>query len=282
MEYLFLTICCVVGFQQTFRFSQSRGCRLPVVIASNYVVAAICFAAAMLLSGSSVDGSIAWRLAFRGAANGVLYFLHILVILACYRMVGVGVAAALAGMGSLVPILASWAFWGEPISAVRWCAVVLMPVAVVLMRPGQRISPTWSYKSDVLLLLNFLIAGTVGTIHKSVAMLGAGGTQPIYQACLFLMAALGSTAYAMYRRQAMSPRDVLVGTAAGLFNAGVSQFLLMSLAALAAVVALPTLTCAQISVNVVLSWLVWKERLRARQVAGVGVTIAVVLLANVR
>jgi len=285
MLYVFLTICAKLSVQLTLRFSQKRHCNQGVVVAANYVLAAaVCLSAvcvrAVQVSPAEVFGAVSWRLAGFGVVNGTLYFLHILVILACYRLVGVGITVALLQSAMIVPILASWLFWGEQLSVAQWAAAALIPVSAALMRPGRKISPTWNRRADLLLALNFVMAGIIQTVHKA-ASFNHLDARLVYGACLFVVAGLVSTATAIRREAAPRRGDLTVGATAGLFNCLTLLFLLAALNALGkAVIVLPTINCSVLCVNVLLCWIVWKEKLRGRQILGLAVSIAVVILAN--
>ena len=285
MLYVILTIFAKLSVQQTLRFSQKRRCNQGVVVAANYVMGAVVYLSvvcgrAALGASAEVLGAVTWRLVGFGVANGALYFLYILVILACYQRAGVGITVALMQSALIVPILVSWLLWGEQLSAAQWTAAALIPVSAALMRPGRGISPTWNRKADVLLVLNFVMAGTVQTLHKAASVSHLDG-RLVYGACVFMVASVISTGAAIRREAAPRGRDLAVGATAGLFNCLTLLFLLAALNALGkAVVVLPTINCSTLCLNVLLSWIAWKERLRPRQIAGLGVSVAVVILAN--
>jgi len=156
MGFVILAILSMPATQQALRFSQSRTCNPRVVVAANYVTAtALCIAVvcvrAVQGSSSGVFGAITRRLGISGVVNGTLYFLHILVCLACYRLVGVGITIALALSGRVISVVVSWAAWGEGLSIAQGIAVALIPAAAMLMRPGRKVSPTWNRKAVIVL-----------------------------------------------------------------------------------------------------------------------------------
>ena len=222
MGFVILAILTMLATQQSLRFSQSRSCDSRVVVAANYAMAtAVCIAVICVRAAQEppamVFGAITWRLAVAGLVNGTLYYLHILVCLACYRLVGVGITIALALSGLMVPVVVSWAAWGEGLSVAQCFAVALIPAAALLMRPGRKISPTWNRKADVLLLLNFVMSGAIQTVHKAVSF-NTQDPRLIYGGFLFVTAWVVSTATAVSCRAAPSRQDLTVGATTGLFN----------------------------------------------------------------
>ena len=284
MGFVILVIFAMLATHQALRFSQSRKCDSRVVVATNYAVAAVvcvavvCFRTAQG-SSAGVLGSITWRLAGAGVVNGALYYLHLLICLACYRLVGVGITIALALSGLVVPVVVSWAAWGEGLSVAQAIAVCLIPAAALLMRPSGKVSATWSRKADILLVLNVAMAGVIQTVHKAVSFSGPD-PRLVYSAFLFVTACAAATATVICCRAALFRRDLKVGAVIGLFNCLTLLLLLAALNLLKAVVVLPTVNCAVICLTVVLSWIIWKERLRPRQVLGLAVALAAIVLAN--
>lgn len=280
MVYLVFYVCCAVGFLQSFRYGMARRAWTPAVVAVNYAVAAAASGVFLALFAAEAFQEAGWGVVARGCANGVIYVMHIMVLLACYRFLGVGITSAVAGMGMLAPIFVSWAAWGEGISVFQWVAVGLLPFALLLIRPGRDKSGARGWQGDLLLLLNWALAGAIGTIHKSVSI--AGESRYVYQFWLFCAAAVCSGAWLLGRTRAPSLKDVGIGAGAGLLNAGATLFFLAAIGAMPAAAVYPTAGCSVVCANIIIGWAVWKERLRPRQMVGAGLALAVVALVNLR
>ena len=247
--------------------------------AVNYVAAAVI---AVVLAGMRLPADLSdqWIPMVLGGVNGVLYFLHLMVILAAFRLTGVGITIAFTGMGAVVPVLVAWCFWWEPMSPLRWAAAGLLPAAVFLMRPPGNQHRHLTLKADVLLAISLLGAGLIGTIHKSVTVYAPGGGVAVYQAALFTTAAVTSVGYVWLRRLHYDRGTILAGSVLGACNLLATLFILLSLSVIPAVVHYPTSGSLIIACSVIVSWVLWSERVTKRQIAGLTLAVSVVVLAN--
>jgi len=211
--------------------------------------------------------------------------------LAAYRLAGVGITMAMTTTGVVVPILVSWLFWNEPMTAWRWTAVAMLPAAVVLMRPPRRHLKDLSIKADVIVAAVFLNSGLMNTLHKAVNVYAPAGAadaklwfvqshQLVYEATLFTAAAVLSVAYAAWRRGRTTAAEVRLGLLAGVANVSGTLFALVGLGVLSAAVFFPSATSGTIALSVVVSRALWGERVTPRQVAGLVLAGCIVLLAN--
>lgn len=282
MIYLVLHVVTLLLFLQSLRVGQWRKSNIPAMAAVNYVVAAgLSWAVVFMKSGSDI-GQVHWGTVLGGIANGLIYALNFVVIIRSYKAVGVGITVTATGMGSAVlPVLLAWLIWAEPIAGSQWLALGLFLPAVVLMRPGQTIHPNWSLRSDLLLAAVLGLTGAANTIHKAVGMASAEGSREVYQACLFTSAAVVSVGLMLLLRGRPRREDYILGVLAGLFNAAATFFIVLAVSVLKAAVVYPTVSSSSIGLNLLVSRLVWSERLRWRQILGVALAVGVILLGSV-
>ena len=132
---------------------------------------------------------------------------------------------------------------------------------------------------DAILVATLLCAGAVGTVHKA-SNVYAAGCVPLYQAALFFAAAVACATYVATRRVPYGRRIAVLGTALGVFNVLATLFVLLALSVLPAGVVFPISSSLTISLSVILGRVLWKEHVSARQIAGVVIAIAVVVLAT--
>ena len=291
MQFVVLNILCWLVFSQTLRYAQHRQARDYVVGAVNYVLAALISLGALAALALVRAMPPLYPAGALGAACGASYFGQFLLILLAYRLAGVGITTAVASMGLLVPILVSWRFWGEPMTPWRWGALALLPVAMLLVRPVRRQVSHLSWKADAVLLLAFLNAGFMSTLHKAVGIYApaqAGGEtflffhpqQLAYEAGLFVVAGACSVAYALARRGGCGRVELALGSVVGVSNVLGTMFSVVGLSIVAAGVFFPTLTCALVVLSVVVSRLLWNERVTRRQIAGLALAICIVVMVN--
>ena len=279
MLYALIFVCSGVIFAQLLRFAQQRRANLPAVIAINYSVAVLGCAVFRLPAALS-SGNLDCRLIVAGVATGLLYILHMMVLLRCYRAVGVGITSAVVGVAVIVPILAARAIWAEQITPLQWIAVVLMPAAILLMRPRPRHRVELHWKEDLLLLANFVLAGTIFTIHKSMTVIAPSQSFGLYQTSLFATAAGLAVGYLIFRRLRPLRFEIIVGSMVAVSNVICLTTMLLALKALSAAIAFPTTHCSVIAFNLIVARLLWQERLQGRQLIGVALALGIILLVN--
>ena len=293
MGYMLVNILCWLVFTQTLRYSQHRRGSVDYVVgAVNYVLAgaaSLALLAAMTLLRGAPELA---RPGLMGAACGVSYYVQFLMIIVSYRLAGVGITMSVASIGIVVPVVLSWLLWDEPMTPWRWAAVALLPVALVLVRPvPAREIGRLNWRADLLLLMIFLNGGLMTTLHKAVGIYAASdpsaGTflllpphRIVYLTGLFLTAAVCSAAYALLRRARCSAAEVVLGSVAGSVNVVGTLSVVGGVAVVGAVIFYPTVTCALIVLSVVVSRLLWGERVTARQLTGLAVAAGIVVLAN--
>ena len=283
MTYLAIYVLTTSTFAQLLRFGQRRGATLATIVAVNYVVAFCVTSAWSTARYSAVTGNTLTLVAL-GLTNGVLYFVHLLVVLAAFRLVGVGIAIAVYTTANVTPVFVAWALWGDVVSTPQWVAVALLPFAVFLMRPATPPTadrPFATLKADLVLFLGFAMAGVITTIHKAAEVYGTGGDRPAYNVSLFAAAAVSSVAYAVWRRRRATRFEMRLGAVVGAINSANLILLLLSLTYLDTAVVFPVSTCLVIIVNMVGGRILWGEVVRRHQMIGVVLALAVVCLTNI-
>jgi drug/metabolite transporter (DMT)-like permease len=275
MIFLLFYTFTAVAFSQLFHFSQRRGGRVMPVAAVNYL-----FAAGVSVSrwAWTYPGTTAGLALGTGVVNGAMYFIHLLVLLASFRIAGVGISMAVVGSSTVVPVLVSWLLWQETLSAWQWVAMAMVPVSVTLLRPPGQATRSLSLRADIILLANFVCAGTIQTLHKAVEVHVAAPLLPGYNATLFAMAAATSLGYALWYRLKPSTKDVAVGLTIGIVNALTLVFILLALARLPAAVFFPVGGITVILMNLLVSRILWRERVTRRQAAGVAAAMLLIVL----
>ena len=235
-----------------------------------------------------------------GLVAGVLFVLGFLYYHHSVREHGAGLAGAFIKLGVLVPMSLSMVVWQEWPSL--WQAVgialallslglVYAPALLQGFRRAQQqpsATPSTAARGSAVLLL-FLFGGMAefsNKVYEKVGLVGVGTTLDQLRGSLtfllvtFSVALLLSLALAWRRRQPVSSRDLLFGALLGLPNLFASTFLILSLDTIPAAVAFPAFAAGSIVVVNLVSTTVFGERLRLREWAAIGFTIAALVLLN--
>jgi len=291
MHNIIINILGMLAFTQSMRFSQRREGKDVVVGTINYVFAGLVAATMLAILWLTQGRPALWPRLPIGALAGAGYVLQLVLLLASFRLAGVGISITMTAMGLLVPILVSFFVWDQPISISGWAAVGLLPVAVLLVRPGRAKAAQLSLKADLLLIGIFLNGGMIATCHtaagidRPVGDAGLAGLEPyrvVYLAGLFGAAAITSVFYAARRSRGWDWRDLALGTFMGSVNITITLTVVAGVAALGAAVFFPTVQSSFLLLTAVVSRIAWGERLTRRQLAGLAVALAIVVLANLQ
>lgn len=279
MHFLVLYILFNCAFLQIARLGQARHAGAIPAAAVNYAVAMVFGVGYFLLRPTGGDAH-GWTIAATlGLISGTLFVVHMFILLAAYAAAGVGISVAVTQSGTILPVLVSWYFWQGPMTAARWVAVALVPVALMLMRPNKGAAMRLNWKADLALLASFAAAGAVGVIHKAQVVY-VPAMQRGYHMILFTTAAVVIWGVIAARRMRVSRGDWVIGAPWGLINACNLLWVLLALAVMPATQLFPIASTATIAFSLMLSRLFWGERIRPRQAAGVVAAVAVVILAN--
>ena len=281
MGYCLGQVLCAICFTQLLRYAQRRDLGVMEVSAVNYVVAAVMSIAVAWGTGVLADPAQQWQAAAMGVGVGAVYFVHMLVLLASYRIVGVGITVAMMSLGILMPVLVSWLVWNEPMPTQRWLAVGLFGPAVFLMRPTGHARKRLTLAAELILVGVFLGPGIAATMHKTVSTVWPGANRMLYQMCLFAAASILSVGYVRVHRLRYTAPSLGLGAAVGLCNAGSLLFIIAALTVLPATVTFPFTSSMTIVGSAIISRLLWRERFTARQTVGVVLAVAVVVLVNI-
>jgi drug/metabolite transporter (DMT)-like permease len=282
MIFLLLFILLATSFVQLFRLAQVRGGRLPAIGMINYLMAALGSAAWWWSQGHA---SPQYQAVALGLLNGVLYLLHLSILLRSMKLAGVGLTTAVTNTSGVVPILVGLLLWSHPVSPAQWCAVAVMPVALVLMRRGSdpaNPAPHLSAAADLWLLASMLMQGVIQTIHKAAQQSLELEQQPVYNVCLFAAAAVTGFVWMMHDKAAPRPRDWTIGIVIGTVNATTLVVMLLGLARLPSATFFTIAGTALMALNVVTGRWLWGERMLPRHYAGLALAMCVVMLAQWR
>jgi len=279
--YMIFYILAFTAFTQLLRFAQLRGASVLYVCAVNYIVATI---GAAIWLGAQEHWHMNGALFGLAALNGVIFVVHLLVLMASYNHAGVGITQAVSLSGCVIPIVGAWLMWPakESMSPANWTGVAMIPVAMFLMRPVTVEKRYLNLKDDVILLLPFFLTGVVGCVHKYVAVEFDIAGRDSYQTVLFCFATASAWVYVLWRKPTGTKQDVKLGTVVGVVNVMALVLFIKAVGSLPAGVFFTVSTSAGIAASLLVARMLWRERLTRRQVAGIAMAAVIVVLANLR
>lgn len=296
MIWLPLAIACSLGIAVIFKVAERRDLDRTALLTVNYLAGAVL---AAVLQGVGTASRIEAGLIALGVAQGVLFIGGFWLFSLAIRRAGMGLAAGVMRLSVVVPVVASWAVWGEPVSALQTLGLVLGGVAFFLVArpaadPPGKLGPPGGADDDappaasaaLLLGLLFLAGGLVDVLNKTFTETYA----PTVSFSLFLLfvfgvaflvgaVAVGWTGV----RTGRWPRGQTLawGVGLGLINYGSAEFFLRAIAELPAPFVFPANSVAIVFGAALVGRLVWGETLSRANMAGLAVAaVALVLLAQ--
>ena len=283
---LLLAVASTTGIAVLLRLARQFDRNLEVLIAVNYVVAAMVGGALHIGSAESfsvepttlllaLGGGPLWPGAFHLYAWGIATF-------------GIARTGAWARLSLLLPVLVGVLFLGETVSGRLLIGVALLFVAFAALTPRSApMDDTTSKPGARPRTLWFAVALIVvfGVIDAWISIFNeaGGGEDVLFFVILFATAATVSWVVLLTRRVPVRLPDVLSGTVLGVLNFGVSWFLLRAIAGgfeNRSAIAFTLFSAGSLIIMVAIGRLGWKERVRGRELIGVATAIVAIVALN--
>ncbi|OPL19789.1 MAG: hypothetical protein AVO35_02095 [Candidatus Aegiribacteria sp. MLS_C] len=237
----------------------------------------------VISTGGTFDtaGSAGWA-AMVGLPSGLLYFLGFIYLQKAVRESGVGLAGSFSKMGVLVPMLLAILLWREIPGPLQWLGICLALASILLAnldlsRPGGVLRGF----QPVLLVL-FLTVGLSEFSNKVYQRYGLLEMKDLFLFFVFTGALLISTSRMVLAGRKPVGSHMLTGIIVGIPNYFASFFLILSLSQLKTAVVFPVYSAATITLIALAGFLVFGERLRTRERVAVALTVASLVLVNLK
>ena len=286
MHFLLLSVVLSVSVSVLLKLAPRLRLDIRQAIAVNYVVAAALTAALLeprLRSLQQVGWSGLGLLLLLGAGLPVMFWVLALAV----RRAGVVRTDAAMRLSLLLPLVAAFAWFGEPLSWLKLAGIGAGLLAIALLVTRQRdqadgAARAWSY----LLLLVFAGMGAIDILFKLMARLGAASSASVLLAAFMLAGIVSLLAVVrLYARGLASwqPRHLLAGLVLGVLNFGNIVFYIHAHRAMPHN---PSLVFAAMNIGVIVlatltGVLVFRERLGRWNIAGLALAVlAVIVLAQ--
>ena len=294
MLYLALAIACSLAIAAVFKMSERRGLDRMALLAVNYAAGAL-LAAGLTLQGSEVS-TLGPGVVGLGVFTGALFIGGFWIFAAAIRAAGIALATAVMRLAVVVPVLASWAIWGERPSALQLAGLAVAAVAIVLITRPSRQHPVAANvdaaipaasgeaqqdgigpgRTLALLLSLFAAAAMVDTSMKTFSEAYAAAVdEAVFLLFVFAVACLIGAAAVVRAGMAgkgwPKPEAYTWGLGLGIVNYGSAAFLLLALNEIEGVVVFPVNHISVVLGAALLGVLAWRERLSAANWIGLGV-----------
>ena len=243
------------------------------------------YATCALLAFAAMEQKPLWRgdplPLWLGALGGFLYLAALLVYGYSIRKNGAVLSSVFTRLGVLVPIGVSVFWFGERPTALQGAGILVAVAAAVVMNgaPGRK-SNGERPLALAPLLLTLLLNGCSDSMSKLFAQYGARQDDGLFVFYIFLFAGLFALVLLVGKKQPPSRRDLLFGVLVGIPNFCSSRLLLAALTQLPAFLVYPAYSVGTILVISLVCFLLFREKLNRRQLAGGAMILGALVLLN--
>jgi len=282
MLQLLLAVLCSAAMAVVLKcFRDTRGNRYGIIL-GNYLTCVLLSLLQTPERGALLTPHAATLLL--GTASGAIYVAGIVTLQSSIRRNGAMLTTAVSRLGLLVSLAVSIAWFGERPDAAQLVGIALVLAAMVLIHTKRGAQTDGTELAFGLLVLTMLTNGACNAMTKVFEQLGSRSEDTAYFFWLFLTAAAISAALGGRERRRTGKKLLLKEAAAGALvgvpNYASSYLLLRALAHLPAFLVFPLYSACTILVVTAVSALVFRERPGGRQVLGLCVILAAVVLLN--
>ena len=265
-------------------FRAQRGNRFGIIL-GNYLTCILVSLAlmpdrALVLSGSGVT-------LLCGALGGCLFVAGLVSMQSSVSANGATLTAAFAKLGLLVSLALSILWFGERPGLWQIGGIVLALASVVVINSGKdnQAAGESAVPSLCLLLLTLLACGGSDGMAKVFEQVGQRSEDTLYFFFVFLVAALLSAVLAVIEYRKTGKKILLpelaAGVAVGIPNYFSSYLLLKALVSLPAFLVYPVFSTGTILLVMAVSAIFFRERPGRRQLAGLVLVLAALVLLNI-
>ncbi|MBQ4638537.1 MAG: EamA family transporter [Clostridia bacterium] len=218
------------------------------------------------------------RTLFMGSINGVLYLLGFVLLQVNVRKNGVVLSGVFMKLGLLVPMVMSVLLFAEMPSVIQTVGFLLAVGAIVLIN-YEKDDKNSRFGFGLILLL--LAGGSGDAMSKVFNEIGAPELLDQFLLYTFFSAFLLCTAMTVVKKEKIGLKEVLFGFLIGIPNFFSAKFLLKALESISAVIVYPTYSVATLLVITLAGVLLFKEKLKNRRWAALGVILVSLVLLNI-
>lgn len=278
MIYLILAILASMAVAVVMRLSEKHIRNNISMLASNYLMCCVLAGAyADVLRGSLAQAGIGFAVGL-GLISGVFYLSSFVLYQWNIRVNGVTLSALFMKMGVIVSILTAICFFHEVPKGMQVAGMLLACAAIVVIhfeKGNSRVA------SGVGLIALFVAGGLTDAMSKVYEELGVASLKNGYLFFTFVAAFVLCVGVCAYKRQRLCAADLGFGLLIGIPNYFSARFLLYALSQVPAVIAYPTYSVGSIIAVMLVSRVIFKERLSRRQIIALFMILAALVLLNV-
>lgn len=278
---ILLSVSCSVLLVNLLKLGEVKKLAILNVLTVNYAVA---FASALLLNQKNgldlVPDFPLWFWLFC-AFIGFIFIANFFLFSRSVHLNGLGVSVAAMRMSLLLPLLLSMGFYGEAVTLTRIAGILLVFVALYLLISGRVKLSFTQVSSAGLLLVIFFFSGTADASLKIYQEeMSAIASEAHLMSAIFFFSLLIGIGVSLQKGhlQQISRKEVLLGAGVGIPNLFSSVFLIQAFAWFDASVVYAVVNMLVVAAGALTGLLIWKDEVSRKEVAGILLALAAILL----
>lgn len=278
---ILLSVSCSVLLVNLLKLGEVKKLAILNVLTVNYAVA---FGSALLLNlknGLALTPDFPLWFWLFCAFIGFIFIANFFLFSRSVHLNGLGVSVAAMRMSLLLPLLLSMSFYGEALTPTRLGGIVLVFGALYLLISGRVKLSFTKVSSAGLLLLIFFFSGTADAslkIYKE-EMSAIASEAHLMSAIFFFSLLIGiGVSLRKGHLQQISRKEVLLGAGVGIPNLFSSVFLIQAFAWFDASVVYAVVNILVVAAGALTGQLIWKDEVSRKEVAGILLALAAILL----
>ncbi|MEF8726477.1 MAG: EamA family transporter [Candidatus Bipolaricaulota bacterium] len=214
-----------------------------------------------------------------GVPAGLFFFLAFIYYQKGINENGAGLAGAFSKIGILIPMSVSIVVWNEIPTAIQSVGIALSIISILLVNVSlKRFSLD---KLRLTLLALFLFSGLAEFSNKVFQNYGLIEQKMVFLFFVFFTAFLISGGFLLWRKKRPKLKAMATGMLVGLPNLFCSYFLILALDGIKASVVFPIYTATTIVLINIGGYLIFKERLKAKERLSIALTVVALVLINI-
>lgn len=302
MFYLILAILCSSSIALIFKYTEGNNMNRYAVTTMNYFTAFIvCFIMLIInklellsLTGNfynefvqvvlndsgsfSKYGSLIWAILI-GILAGAFFFLSFIYYQKSVKKNGASLSGTFGKLGILIPMCMSIILWNEYPTSLQWLGIALSIISIIIV--NLSFDKNNINGLNLTLILLFFFGGMAEFSNKIFQKYSLIEYKDVFLFFVFFVSFLISLYSTLRSKNKVSLKDLFIGFLVGIPNLFSSFFLILALNTVKTSVAFPIYSAASIILISLGSFVIFKEKLRKKDITAMVITIIALIIINV-
>lgn len=279
--YIFLSSLCSLLIAHLLKYTRTTNLNVVHVLTINYL-AAVLFVVFIQFEHIALIAHLTLTGLLFAIGIGAFFIAIFFIYSASVDKNGVGVSVAAMRLSLTVPVLLSIFYYHERLDTITLIGIILVFIALMLLIPTLSFSTVSLKQAGTALLIPglFLLSGVTDAALKVYEEeLGTQINELLFMGLVFFSAFLVGMMYIILKRSwRFTAQELAIGTALGIPNFYSSVFLLWSLPLIEGAVAFSTVNILNVTGGTLLGYFYWNDAITRKQVGGLVLAIASILL----